>query len=237
MPKLSLPIIISIVVCIALASLCMMFYVKSNHLNSELNNAKQTVEAIKKDLSRLNDEKKSIIDEKEKLQADTVSYLGLNTKLEQEKANLKKQIESVQKKLDTKEGDLQRERLNLQKLEKERITQLKLKNEKSSKEDNQIKKKLSQMKTTLKAERALYHYNLAVAYTQANLYDEAIEAYKKSLEFDKTNPDAYYNLGLIYKDVKQDPDNAIDCYSQYLKLKPDADDKEEVEALISSLKQ
>jgi tetratricopeptide (TPR) repeat protein len=50
------------------------------------------------------------------------------------------------------------------------------------------------------------------------------------------NADAHYNLGLLYKDVKQDPDKAIMHLSKYLELKPDAEDKEEVQGWIEKLK-
>ena len=74
-----------------------------------------------------------------------------------------------------------------------------------------------------------------MAYTQANLYDEAIEAYEKSLTFDQNNAEAHYNLGLLYDKVKTDPEKAVLHYKKYLELKPDAEDKEEIETWIQQL--
>ena len=77
---------------------------------------------------------------------------------------------------------------------------------------------------------------MAVAYEQAGLDDEAIGAYEKSLKSDAKNADAYYNLGLLYKDKRNDAQKAIKYLSSYLELKPKAEDKTEVEEWIRKLR-
>jgi tetratricopeptide (TPR) repeat protein len=104
------------------------------------------------------------------------------------------------------------------------------------KEKKELEGKIKSLEETLQKERGLYHYNLAVSYAQAKLYDEAIASYEKSLTFNPDNADAHYNLGVLYADFKSDSEKAISHYRKYLELKPDANDKEEVLRLMEKLK-
>jgi tetratricopeptide (TPR) repeat protein len=99
----------------------------------------------------------------------------------------------------------------------------------------QLRENVKSLEQTLNKERSIYHYNLAVSFTQAELYDDAIEAYEKSLKFNPDNADAYYNLGLLYANIRNNPEKAIEEYRAYLKLKPDAPDRDEVDAWIRQL--
>ena len=64
-------------------------------------------------------------------------------------------------------------------------------------------------------------YNLAGA-VNAGLknFDAAIESYEKALKIQPGYADAYYNMGIAYKN-KGNLEAAIDCYNQALKIKPD----------------
>ena len=57
----------------------------------------------------------------------------------------------------------------------------------------------------------------------------------KSLEINPGNPEAHYNLGLLYDKVKNKPEKAVIHYKKYLEIEPYAEDKEEVMKLIKKL--
>ncbi|MDD2752180.1 MAG: tetratricopeptide repeat protein [Candidatus Omnitrophica bacterium] len=211
-------------------------FVKAASLNKELIQTKQLLNKSQEDTKRVQNEKEKITKENEKLQADAVSYLGVNSQLQSEKEKLQAAIEENKKSLAKKEDDLEKAKVSLDRLEKKIIQEGSTRKNIYEKESQDLKKKISSLEETLKKERGLYHYNLAVAFTQAKLFDEAIDSYEKSLSFDPTNADAHYNLGLLYTSARGMPEKAVQHYQEYLKLKPDAEDKDEVLAWIDKLK-
>ncbi|RKY42264.1 MAG: hypothetical protein DRP80_06995, partial [Candidatus Omnitrophota bacterium] len=198
----------------------------------------QEIEISKKmrdEIDKLQMENKKLEEENEKLRSDIVSYLSFNDKLKDENERLKKEIEKFQKEIkDSKKKIKSLENLREKRETGERKKEKEDKKEAYSKID-ELKKKIKYLEEKLKKEKALYCYNLGVAYTKAKLYKEAMEAYKKSLEINKENPEASYNLGLLYEKFKKDFLKAIHYYRKYLELKPNADDKEIVEDKIHSL--
>jgi len=74
-----------------------------------------------------------------------------------------------------------------------------------------------------------------VAYSQAKLYEEAIFEYEESLKLNANNPEAHYNLGLLYENCIGETEKALEHYRKYLELKPNAEDSAEVEAWIKRL--
>ena len=62
-----------------------------------------------------------------------------------------------------------------------------------------------------------------------------MDSYEKALRNNPYNADAHYNLGLLYEKTKSDPDKAIEHYQEYLKLSPDANDRDEVLGWIQRL--
>lgn len=78
---------------------------------------------------------------------------------------------------------------------------------------------------------ALYE-ELGTAYTKAGLFDEAIEAYQKSLISNPNNADIHYYLGLLYQKSNKNVEKAVFHFKRYLYLKPDAKNREEVRYLI-----
>ena len=229
-------LIISIAVSAILLTANLIFIQKTNTLNLQLKKTKQISKQMEEMLSRLQEEKSKLAKENEKLNADTVSYIGINTKLQEEKAGLQKDAEDLQKAIESKEATVAKARGDLKKLEKKIVRGSTKESSAISKEREELKKKMAEIEANLQKERGTYHYNLGVAYARARLYDEAVAEYKKSLKWDQGNPEANYNLALLYKDVKDDREEAVKHYRAYLKLKPDAGDKEEVEELIHNLK-
>lgn len=77
------------------------------------------------------------------------------------------------------------------------------------------------------------YYDLGVAYTELRAYSKAIDAYEKSVALNPAYPQAHAHLGLLYKQVRNDPDKASRHLQTYLRLNPRAADREELEALLA----
>jgi len=215
----------------------LVFLLKSNKLNLSLSQSQEIIQKIQEENKRLEEEKVKINTAKDKLEANAVSYLALNTKLQKETDSLNDKLKKAQRLLGNKEADLQRLTDRLEQVQAKMTKENTSQNEKLAKQKKELQNKLIALETRLKKEKAQYFYNLGVAYAKAELYDEAVEAYEKSLALQDNNPDAHYNLGLIYDSYRQDPDNAILHFQKYLELRPDADDKDEVLDWIDRLKQ
>ena len=213
-----------------------MFYITVNSLKLEISQSQTMVKKLQADALSFKAEKEKIAKENEKLREDLASYLGVDTKAKSDKEKLSLLLSEAQKSIEVKEGNLQMLDRKLEELTKESAAQKKKIQENVVKKVKQLSDKVSSLETTLNQERAVFNYNLAVAYEQAGLDDEAIVAYEKSLKSDPKNADAYYNLGLLYKDKRNDAARAIKYLSSYLLLKPGADDKAEVEEWIKQIK-
>ena len=85
----------------------------------------------------------------------------------------------------------------------------------------------------LTGELAKAYCNLGVPYTELRVYPKAIDAYEKSLALNPALPQAHAHLGLLYKQVRNDPDKASQHLQTYLRLNPHAADREELEALLA----
>ena len=228
--------IISGLIGLGLLIAALIFFLKSDKLNLELIQTKRIMQQAKKETAAAQEEKDKLAKKNEKLEADTVSYVSVNTNLQKEKENLQTRLKDAQKIIENREADLQRLKKTFEQIEEKIKKEKNVRNEKAIDEKKELQEKVSSLETTLQKERALYYYNLGVAYTQSKLYDEAVEVYEKSLKFNNDNPEAHYNLALLYDNFQQDSEKAISHYQKYLELKPDADDKEEVEDWIKRLK-
>ena len=66
----------------------------------------------------------------------------------------------------------------------------------NDKEENLIKDAKEKIKKT--PNEPLHYYNLAIIYQRYHRFDEAIENYKKCIQYDPSNFDAYFYIGGIY---------------------------------------
>ena len=66
-------------------------------------------------------------------------------------------------------------------------------------------------------------------------FDEALDEYQKAFDA-KSIPDFLFNIGQCYRNLG-DYEQAIFSFKKYLKLEPDAPDKEKVEKLIDELEE
>lgn len=207
-----------------------------NKLKSQLVQSNAMCQKVVSELERAEKEKDKMSAANEKLQADAVSYLAINSKLTEDKEGLAKNIKYAQETIEKKESSLQRMQKTLSEMENKAASYKTYSDQKLMKDKKTLEKKMYAVQKTLKKERALYHYNLGVAYSQAKLYDEALDAYEKSVGFNPDNADAQYNLALLYETVQADPVKAVAHYRRYLELKPDSEDRDEVEGRINRLK-
>jgi len=67
-------------------------------------------------------------------------------------------------------------------------------------------------------ESGVLHYNLGVRFFHIKDYKSAVAEFRRAVEIDPLNSDAFYNLGIIYDNYLQDDPQAISCYQQYLKV-------------------
>ncbi|MDR1721053.1 MAG: tetratricopeptide repeat protein [Endomicrobium sp.] len=70
------------------------------------------------------------------------------------------------------------------------------------------------------ASKELSHIELGKFYFLNNKYDEAVSEFRKVLEINPANAEAYYNIGLI-KESSNLIDEAKEMYSRALAVKPD----------------
>ena len=209
---------------------------KKTSLEKQLSQMEQLEKRMQAETESLSKEKSKLTDEKEKLQADAASYLSGNEKLQKEKETLNTGLEKAQKLVETKEAESQRLKESLKKIEKKIAREHAAGESKSEEEAKKMQKRLYERDEKIKKENAVYHYNLAVALTEAKHYDAAIAEYEKALALDPNNAEAHYNLGLIYDDINDDANKAVFHYRAYLKLRPKAADRDEVERAIKNLK-
>jgi len=182
-------------------------------------------------------EQEELKQEAESLRANALRYLDINNRLQEENVKfqssagederLKRIIEEKNQKIEKLENIFKIQKLAEKTEDDDRQEQERLA------EITEANEKLKSLENVLIQERGLYHYNLGVAYTRAQLYTEALAAYQKSLEFQPDNYEAHYNLGLLYGEVKRDSKSATFHYRKYLELNPTAEDFAEVQELIN----
>ncbi len=80
---------------------------------------------------------------------------------------------------------------------------------------------------------ALY-YRIARAVHESSGAAEAVPWYEKAAQVDRQNPMPHYYLGFHYK-VRGKRARAVEAFRAYLKLKPDADDRKDIEREIEDL--
>jgi tetratricopeptide (TPR) repeat protein len=202
-----------------------------NRCREETQDCLHLSEGIRLELENLKAERDELKQKNKEFQDDTVSYLELISNLQQDNEEITQQLQAKNKELEAqKKACLQ--------AQQEKIKQIKRLGAQKAELEKKIKQKEQEIASQKKAsekEKALFYYNLGVAYAKAGLYGEAEEAYKQSLKLASDNPEAYYNLGLLYENIRYDTQKARQCYQKYLELKPDAEDKKEVQHWIGIL--
>lgn len=224
-------LIVLIVFSIAASAVAVNFYLKSSSFQVQVEQSDRISKKLAEDIKQMEDEKKEIIRENEKFQSDAVYYTKFTVQLQD-------QVEELEKSIEEREKDVKNLNEKIEALEKENA--LKEGTDSSQKilvsnEYSQLLEKAKSLEAVLQKERGVYYYNLGVAYVQAKLFSKAVESYEKSLSFEPNNPEAHYNLGLLYENFNLEPERAIVHYQRYLEFKPGAADKDEVLGWIKRL--
>ena len=99
-----------------------------------------------------------------------------------------------------------------------------------------LRSEIKDMANAQKKEKADMYMELGAAYTKAKDFKSAIDAYKKSLEFNPENAEAHYNLGLLYQRYQENTKKALYHFNKFLKLNHSPKAEREVKYLIKMLR-
>ncbi len=77
------------------------------------------------------------------------------------------------------------------------------------------------------------HYNMGVVFANRGQFKEAEREYLRALRLDPADADTHYNLGVLYEQSLKEYRKAASHYRRYLKLRPDAEDANEVRIWIT----
>jgi tetratricopeptide (TPR) repeat protein len=208
------------------------FVIRIKQLDSNLSRSARISEAMQAEASRLKHERQELMQERNRLQADVVSYLSIKTNLEAETRKTKEELAKANLAIDSKKKKLEKATTRMEELEKKIQKEIRSQRDTIIKEKDALIQQVNFLKEALSHEQALYYYNLGVTQTIAGLYEDAVKSYEKSLEFNPDNPDAYYNLGLLYEKIIRNFGRAMVYYRKYLELYPQAPDRADIELLI-----
>ena len=211
------------------------FAVSQQRQAQELEQSRRAGSRLEEEVSLIRAEKEKVLQAKEKLEADTVSFLAANTKLSEEKEKLLQKITEDQKKYQDTIAQLEVEAKKLQERQKQADAGLALEKAALAQEKKELLAKLQLAEQEAAARQARFHYNLGVAYTKAKMYDEAVQEYEQSLKLKEAHAEAHYNLGLLYDTVRNDKALALKHYQRYLELDPQGKDAPEVSSWIKRL--
>lgn len=103
-------------------------------------------------------------------------------------------------------------------------------------ENIRLKEELAVIKSALRDIQAKYFNNLGGTFLYEKMFDRAMDSFITSIEINPWNPEACFNLGLLYENYKKDPRRAVEYYQQYLELFPEAPDRIQVLEHIRSLR-
>lgn len=197
---------------------------KKLSLQTELENSQKDLKQKEEEISNLSKSLKKKEDVFADLSFAVKNKEGRIQKLETE---LKELREKFQKLSESKTQEIPELISKLKEKEKE----LDKTNKSLEKRDAQLRlaeKKLADFQQKVHKERLSVHYNLGVIYDKSGMYLEALKEYEKALAVDPQDPDTHYNLAILYDDHLDDNRVAIRHYQEYLRLRPNAEDAEQV---------
>jgi len=106
---------------------------------------------------------------------------------------------------------------------------------KEMKEKEALRSEIINLKKTLNDERAILYEKIGIAYTQAKMYNEAMNAYEKALAYNPNNPNICYYLGLLSKYEEKNPKKAVQYLRRYITLAPRGEYVKKAQELIKML--
>ena len=198
---------------------------------------------LKTELSVLKKEKKSMLSVLKKKNKTEISALKKANKNEismlkkmsqQEVADLKKEslvlnknLNKTQKEMDKLSKNYDKAEMKIEKLEnnldllEKNYAIAEKKNKALEREMKRMPKKFTEIAKQNKAlikETSAMHYNLGVFYTKKKEYKRAAREFRKAIEINPDDEQAYFNLGYIYAEYIVDRKLAIKNFRHYLRL-------------------
>ena len=104
------------------------------------------------------------------------------------------------------------------------------------KESQQLRDDFVVLKQVFKKLQAKYYNNLGGTFLYEKAFENAAAAFENALEIDPWNPEACFNLALLYDNYMKDTKAAVSFYERYLVLIPNAQDRPQIEERIAQLK-
>jgi len=104
------------------------------------------------------------------------------------------------------------------------------------KESLQVKEDFAILKQAFKKLQSKYYNNVGGTFLNEKAFENAAVAFENALEVDPWNPEACFNLALLYDNYLGDRAAAVDFYERYLVLVPHAQDRPQIEKRIAQLK-
>jgi tetratricopeptide (TPR) repeat protein len=104
------------------------------------------------------------------------------------------------------------------------------------KETQQVRDDFAVLKQAFKKLQAKYYNNLGGTFLYEKAFENAAKAFEDALEIDPWNPEACFNLALLYDNYLKDTKAAVLFYERYLVLIPEAQDRRQIEERIEQLK-
>lgn len=86
------------------------------------------------------------------------------------------------------------------------------------------------------APNANLYYNLALEYLKTKRFREAAQAFKRAVQLNQRDKDAYFNLAVLYESYLNDKKQALGYYSQYLKYASPNDNTSEAREWVRQIK-
>jgi len=195
-------------------------------------------------LSDLENEKEKVIKELREVESEVAAkaeleaeMAGVSTETAKQKAIIRKLLERL--------PELESELAETQSREREQTAELSqrerelraLKAELEKREDRLKKaervaallaKTRGEVKYVGSTRQRDVHYNMGVVFANRGQFKEAEREYLRALRLDPADADTHYNLGVLYDQNLRKYRKAVSHYRRYLKLRPDAEDVNEV---------
>ncbi len=105
-----------------------------------------------------------------------------------------------------------------------------------SKEKENLERLLELTRESYAKQAGSLYYYLGLAYTQAKIYRDAIQAYAKSLEYEPDSPEVHCNLGLLYAYQGNNPSKMLYHLREALRINPQIENREVLKDLIEKEK-
>ncbi len=221
--------------CAGMAVACALLFMSRQDLERRVGQMKQLVGQAESAALQVMKEKDTILREKEKLQADTQAYMAMNNDLQKEKEGLQSRLKDVDALIAANKKESEEIKRSMQ-ARHERLLEQRAKERRALGLVKQaLLRDVRKKERAIQQERSFYHYDLGIAYGKSGLMRDAIREYEASIQCDKSNADAHYNLALLYKSVENNQGKAVEHFKKYLELKPDAEDAAKVRETVEKM--